>query len=93
VSPRPRHEIARLTSVTAGSLGVMAGSNKRTKTHTVKRSSNWTHDERERDERVREIRAQQSREQSPEQRLEETLRLSRFMSELRQNLPGDVRAG
>ncbi len=38
------------------------------------------------------VRARQNSEQTPEARLEETLRLSRFMSELRQGLPGDVRA-
>lgn len=62
----------------------MAGTNKQTpKPPAVKRSSHWTPEEREREERVREIRARQSREQSPEERLEETLRLSRFISELR----------
>jgi hypothetical protein len=52
----------------------------------------WTHEEREREERVREIRAQRNRGRTPEERLEETLRLSRFMSELRQGVPDDVRA-
>jgi hypothetical protein len=60
---------------------------------TNKRPSDWTREERRREERVREIRARQSREQAPEERLEETLRLSRFISELRQGLPDDVRAG
>ncbi len=53
----------------------------------------WTREEREREEVVREIRARETREQTPEERLEETLRLSRFISELRQGLPDDVRAG
>lgn len=52
----------------------------------------WTSEEREREERVREIRAQRDRERTPEERLRQTLRLSRFMSELRQGLPDDVRA-
>jgi hypothetical protein len=72
----------------------MAGANKRaSRESTVKRSSEWTREEREREERVREIRARQAREQTPEERLKETLRLSRFISELRQGLPDDVRAG
>jgi hypothetical protein len=71
----------------------MAGTDKRTaKPRAVRRLSEWTRQEREREERVREIRARQSREQTPEERLEETLRLSRFISELRQGLPDDVRA-
>jgi hypothetical protein len=52
----------------------------------------WTREEREREERVREIRARRNREKTPEERLEETVRLSRFMSELRQGVPDDVRA-
>jgi hypothetical protein len=52
----------------------------------------WTREEREREERVREIRAQRNRDRTPQERLEDTLRLSRFMSELRQSVPGDVRA-
>jgi hypothetical protein len=62
-------------------------------TATDKRPSDWTREEREREERVREIRVRLSREQTPEERLEETLRLSRFISELRQGLPDDVQAG
>lgn len=58
-----------------------------------KQTVNWTREEREREERVREIRARRVREQTPEERLEETVRLSRFIGELRQGLPADVRAG
>jgi hypothetical protein len=66
----------------------MAGTDKRTaKPRAVRRLPEWT-----REEHVREIRARRSREQTPEERLE-TLRLSRFISELRQGLPDDVRAG
>ncbi|HEY5194572.1 MAG TPA: hypothetical protein VIJ39_11965 [Solirubrobacteraceae bacterium] len=60
---------------------------------TNKRPSDWTREEREREERVREIRARESCEQTPEERLEETLRLSRFISELRRGLSDDVRTG
>lgn len=51
----------------------------------------WSREEREREERAHAIRAQRDRERNPEQRLEETLRLSRFISELREGVPGDVR--
>jgi hypothetical protein len=53
----------------------------------------WTREERERNERARQVRARRSREQTHEERLTETLRLSRFISELRQGLPRNVRAG
>jgi len=59
---------------------------------TAGRPPQWTREEREREERVREIRARRSREMTPEERLRDTLRLSRFMSELRQGVSGDVRA-
>ncbi|HEY5044524.1 MAG TPA: hypothetical protein VII53_01555 [Solirubrobacteraceae bacterium] len=52
----------------------------------------WTQEEIVREERVAQIRAAQDREKTPAQRLEETLRLSRFISELQQGAPGDVRA-
>lgn len=57
-----------------------------------RRPSQWTREEREREERVREIRARRDREMTAEERLRDTLRLSRFMSELRQGVPDDVRA-
>jgi hypothetical protein len=66
----------------ASSMGIMS----------EHRPAFWTREERERDERVREIRAKRNREKSPEERLQETLRLSKFMSELRRGVPGDVRA-
>jgi hypothetical protein len=53
------------------------------------RSSDWTPEEREREERAREIRARHSRGQTPEERLAETLRFSRFISELRERVPSD----
>jgi hypothetical protein len=57
---------------------------------TIRDSSQWTAAERAREERVSAIRARQDREQTPEDRLEETLRLSRLMSELRQGAARDV---
>lgn len=59
---------------------------------TEHRPSQWTREEREREEHVREIRARRDREMTSEERLRDTLRLSRFMSELRQGVPSDVRA-
>jgi hypothetical protein len=52
--------------------------------------STWTPEERAREERARTIRARQDREKTPEDRLEETLRLSRLMSELQQGAARDV---
>jgi hypothetical protein len=52
----------------------------------------WTPEEIARNERANQARALCDREKTPEERLEETLRLSRFISELRQGAPGDVRA-
>ena len=43
-----------------------------------------------REERARTIRARQDREKTPEDRLEETLRLSKLMSELQQGAARDV---
>jgi hypothetical protein len=57
---------------------------------TIRDSSQWTVAERAREERVRAIRARQDRAKTPEDRLEETLRLSRLMSELRQGAARDV---
>ncbi|MFI4978234.1 MAG: hypothetical protein ACHQC8_06125 [Solirubrobacterales bacterium] len=51
----------------------------------------WTAEEIARNERAEETRALRDREKSTQERLEETLRLSRFVSELRQGLPSDVR--
>lgn len=52
----------------------------------------WTPEEIDRHERVEEARTLRDRAKTPEERLEETVRLSRFISELRQGAPGDVRA-
>jgi hypothetical protein len=59
-------------------------------TVTIRKSSTWTPEERAREERARTIRARQDREKTPEDRLEETLRLSRLMSELQQGAARDV---
>ena len=52
----------------------------------------WTPEEIARNERVNQARLASDREKTPEERLEETVRLSRFISELRQGAPDDVRA-
>ncbi len=52
----------------------------------------WTAEEVARNERAAEARIEQDKKKSMEQRLEETLRLSRFISELSQGVPDDVRA-
>ncbi len=53
----------------------------------------WTAEEIAREERATQARALNDRQRTPEERLEETLRLSRFISELRQGATGDVRTG
>jgi hypothetical protein len=52
----------------------------------------WTPEEIARNERATQIRNARDREKTPAERLEETVRLSRFISELRQGVPDDVRA-
>jgi hypothetical protein len=52
----------------------------------------WTPEEIARHELVDQARALRDRAKTPEERLEETIRLSRFISELRQGAPSDVRA-
>jgi hypothetical protein len=56
-------------------------------------TSQWTSEEHAREEHARAVRAAADRQKTAEERLEETLRLSRFMSELQQGAPRDVRAG
>lgn len=56
------------------------------------RQPQWTLEEREREERVRAVRSRQDHDHAPEQLLEETLRLSRLIGELRQGLARDVPA-
>jgi hypothetical protein len=55
-----------------------------------RQGSKWTPEERAREERARAIRARQDRDKGSEERLEETLRLSRLMSELQQGAARDV---
>ncbi len=51
----------------------------------------WTPEEIARNERVNREREARDERKTPEERLEETLRLSRFISELRDGAPDDVR--
>jgi hypothetical protein len=57
---------------------------------TIRKASTWTPEEQAREERSRAIRARRDREKTPEDRLEETLRLSRLVSELQQGAARDV---
>ena len=50
----------------------------------------WTLEERAREERARAVRARHDQQKTPEQRLEETLRLSRLIGELRDGATPDV---
>jgi len=56
-------------------------------------SSQWTSEEEARELRARGHRVQADSLKTAEERLEETLRLSRFMSELQQGATRDVQAG
>jgi hypothetical protein len=60
------------------------------RTMTIRNSSTWTPEERAREERARTIRARRDRAKTAEDRLEETLRLSKLMSELQQGAARDV---
>jgi hypothetical protein len=51
----------------------------------------WTPEEIARNERANQVRHARDQRKTPEERLEETLRLSRFISELRQGVPDNVR--
>jgi hypothetical protein len=50
----------------------------------------WTPEERAREERARAIRSREDHAKRPEERLEETLRLSRLVAELQQGVARDV---
>lgn len=50
----------------------------------------WTDEECAREERAQAVRSQEDREKGPEERLEETLRLSRLVAELEQGATRDV---
>jgi hypothetical protein len=57
---------------------------------TSRDPAQWTEMECASEERVRAIRSRQNRAKTPEERLEETLRLSKLVSELQQGAAGDV---
>jgi hypothetical protein len=56
------------------------------------RLSQWTPHEQAREQRARAIRSSRDREMTREERLEETLRLCRLVSELQQGAAQDVPA-
>jgi hypothetical protein len=58
----------------------------------ARRQEAWTTDEVTRQERSERVRAERDRAKTPQERLEETLRLSRFVSELAEGAADDVRA-
>ncbi|MGA2452501.1 MAG: hypothetical protein ABSG93_03190 [Solirubrobacteraceae bacterium] len=61
-------------------------------TSNAARRGAWTPEEIAREEAATRARAARDRMKTPQERLEETLRLSRFASELRQGVAADVRA-
>jgi len=79
-----RERIELPKSESAGAAAAMI------RTMTIRNSSTWTPEERAREERARTIRARRDRAKTPEDRLEETLRLSKLMSELQQGAARDV---
>jgi hypothetical protein len=62
-------------------------------TPQTKPMRSWSAEEIAREELATRLRAERDRKKTPEERLEETLRLSRFMSELREGVSTDVRTG
>jgi hypothetical protein len=81
-SRRERIELPKFESAAAATAMI--------RTMTIRNSSTWTPEERAREERARTIRARRDRAKTPEDRLEETLRLSKLMSELQQGAARDV---
>lgn len=63
----------------------------KTEPQTTPRGS-WTPEEIAREERAARARGARDQQKTPEERLEETVRVSRFISELRHGARGDVRA-
>ncbi|HTD09874.1 MAG TPA: hypothetical protein VK680_13380 [Solirubrobacteraceae bacterium] len=57
----------------------------------IKPQGSWTPEEIAREKRATRARDAHDRQKSPEERLEETVRVSRFMSELAHGTPSDVR--
>jgi hypothetical protein len=70
--------------------GIYNGDHMETKTKAKPRGP-WTAEEIAREERAGRARTLHDQKKPSEVRLQETLRLSRFMSELRQGLADDVR--
>jgi hypothetical protein len=58
----------------------------------VKPQGSWTPEEMAREDRAARARHARDQQKTPEERLEETLRVSRFMSELAHGARADVRA-
>lgn len=58
---------------------------------TPRQKGAWTPEEVAREERANRERARRDLEKTPAERLEETIRLSKFIDELRQGIPDDVR--
>jgi hypothetical protein len=80
-------------SILGGRVDIAGIYNRRMATKSkAKPKGPWTAEEIARNERVAEARIERDKEMPIEERLEETLRLSRFISELRQGVPDDVRA-
>src|ERR1700757_3635374 len=77
-SPKAAAGVAESVS-SADSIAAMSGDRGR-----------WTAAERAREERAQTARSQEDREKSPEERLEETLSLSRLVAELQQGVTPDV---
>jgi hypothetical protein len=73
-----------------GGVGIYNGDYMKAKSNARPRGP-WTQEEIAREERADRARTLHDQEKTPEVRLQEALRLSRFMSELRQGLADDVR--
>jgi hypothetical protein len=73
-----------------GSLRATKISSVPSRLHT-KPEGRWTPEEVAREERASRERARRDREKTPAERLEETIRLSKFIDELREGMPDDVR--
>jgi hypothetical protein len=63
-----------------------------TEVPNVGQRGQWSPEELAQEHASTRAREQQDSTKTPQERLEETLRLSRFMSELTQGVPGDVPA-
>ena len=54
------------------------------------RRTRWTAEERDREDRTHAVMLQGDKEKTPEERLEETIRVSRLIAELQQGTARDV---